>query len=545
MASVGQTGLGIGRIFQRKSVAQIQSELTHGELKRTLGALNLILLGIGCIIGTGIFVLTGTAAARFSGPAITISFVITGTLCAFVALCYAELASALPVSGSAYSYSYASMGEIAAWVMGILLITEYGLSASTVAVGWSGYFVSLLQDNIGIHIPAALTAAPGVPIKDAAGHVIGSGIVNLPAVAIIMAVTGLLVIGISESARVNNIVVAIKLTVVIAFITIGAFYVHPANLSPLVPAEIPPPPPGTPMDLGSQILRAIGDVLTGDSHSMYGVGGVITGAARIFFAYLGFEAVSTAGAESRNPAKDMPIGIIGSLVICTTLYILTSAVLVGIVPYAQLDTPAPIALAVNKIGMPWFAVLVKIGAIAGLSSVMLVLLYGQTRIFYTMSRDGLLPRIMSVIHQRFRTPWINTIIVGIIACGAAGFLTIDNLADLSNVGSLTAFALVCITVIYLRFSSPGLKRPFRVPLYPVVPILGAGMCLILLRSILNNRNLIEFLGLKFTIAQFFFTYLIVGFLIYFAYGMWHSKLRQGILVTGHEAEPMELPHPDA
>jgi len=251
MASVGQTGLGIGRIFQRKSVAQIQSELTHGELKRTLGALNLILLGIGCIIGTGIFVLTGTAAARFSGPAITISFVITGTLCAFVALCYAELASALPVSGSAYSYSYASMGEIAAWVMGILLITEYGLSASTVAVGWSGYFVSLLQDNIGIHIPAALTAAPGVPIKDAAGHVIGSGIVNLPAVAIIMAVTGLLVIGISESARVNNIVVAIKLTVVIAFITIGAFYVHPANLSPLVPAEIPPPPPGTPMDLGS------------------------------------------------------------------------------------------------------------------------------------------------------------------------------------------------------------------------------------------------------------------------------------------------------
>jgi basic amino acid/polyamine antiporter, APA family len=544
MASVGQTGVGIGRIFQRKSVAQIQAEHEHGELKRTLGALNLVLLGIGCIIGTGIFVLTGTAAARFSGPAITISFIITGTLCAFVALCYAELASALPVSGSAYSYSYASMGEIAAWVMGILLITEYGLSASTVAVGWSGYFVSLLQDNLGIHIPQALTAAPGVPIMDSAGHVIGSGVVNLPAIGIVAAVTALLVVGITESARVNNIIVAIKLTVVIAFIAIGAFFVHPSNLSPLVPAEVPPPPPGTPMDLGSQILRAVGNVFTGDSHSKYGVGGVITGAARIFFAYLGFEAVSTAGAESRNPSKDMPVGIIGSLVICTTLYILTSAVLVGIVPYAQLDTPAPIALAVNHIGMPWFAVLVKIGAIAGLTSVMLVLLYGQTRIFYTMSRDGLLPRLMSIIHQRFRTPWINTIIVGMIACGAAGFLTIDNLADLSNVGSLTAFGLVCVTVIYLRITSPGLERPFRTPLYPVVPVLGALMCFVLLRSILNNKNLIEFMGLKFTIAQFFFSYVTVGFLVYFTYGLWNSKLRKGVTVDGHEPPPMELPRRD-
>jgi APA family basic amino acid/polyamine antiporter len=542
MASVTRGGMGLGRLFQRKSVAQIQSELEHGELKRSLGALNLVLLGIGCIIGTGIFVLTGTAAARFSGPAITISFIITGTLCAFVALCYAELASALPVSGSAYSYSYASMGEIAAWVMGILLITEYGLSASTVAVGWSGYFVSLLSDNLGIHIPAALTVAPGVSIKDAAGHVVGSGIVNLPAIVIVSAVTGLLILGISESARVNNIIVAIKLTVVVSFIAIGAFFVHPANLSPLVPAEVPAPPPGTPSDLGSEIVRAVVNVFTGDSHSKYGVGGVITGAARIFFAYLGFEAVSTAGAESRNPSKDMPIGIIGSLVVCTLLYIATSAVLVGIVPYAQLDVPAPIAMAVNQMGLPWFAVLVKIGAICGLTSVMLVLLYGQTRIFYTMSRDGLLPRVMSVIHQRFRTPWINTIVVGIIACGAAGFLTIDNLADLSNVGSLTAFALVCITVIYLRFSSPNLERPFRTPLYPVVPILGAVMCFILLRSILNNKALIEFLGLKFTIAQFFTTYLIVGFLVYFTYGLWNSKLRKGEVVSGHEPSPMELPH---
>lgn len=533
MAGSVRAGIGFGRLFQRKSVEQIQSELTHGELKRTLGALNLILLGIGCVIGTGIFVLTGLAAAKYSGPAITVSFVITGTLCAFVALCYAELASALPVSGSAYSYSYASMGEMAAWVMGILLILEYGLSASTVAVGWSGYFVSLLQD-FGINIPPALTAAPGVPVKDAAGHIVATGVMNLPAVCIIAAVSCLLVIGVSESATVNNIIVAIKLTVVIAFIAIGSRFVQPANWHPLVPAEVPAPPAGTPMDLPHQILRALGEVFTGDQHSKYGVGGVITGAARIFFAYLGFEAVSTAGAEARNPSRDMPIGIVGALVVCTALYIATSAVLVGIVPYTDLDNPAPIALAVNRIGMPWFAFLVKVGAIAGLTSVMLVLLYGQTRIFYTMSRDGLLPPVMAVVHQRFKTPWINTIIVGLIACGAAGFRSLDDLADLSNVGSLAAFALVCVTVVYLRVSSPKLERPFRTPFYPVVPILGAGMCLFLLKSILNKPQT----------GPFFLGYVGIGFLLYFAYGLWNSKLSKGVVVTGHEAAPMELPHTD-
>jgi APA family basic amino acid/polyamine antiporter len=283
-----------------------------------------------------------------------------------------------------------------------------------------------------------------------------------------------------------------------------------------------------------QILRALGQVASGDQNSKYGVGGVITGAARIFFAYLGFEAVSTAGAEARNPAKDMPIGIVGALVICTILYILTSAVLVGIVPYAQLDNPAPIALAVNRIGMPWFAFLVKVGAIAGLTSVMLVLLYGQTRIFYTMSRDGLLPKAMSVVHKRFRTPWINTIVVGLIACGAAGFRSLDDLADLSNVGSLAAFALVCITVIYLRVSSPNLTRPFRTPLYPAVPILGAVMCLFLLKSILNKPQT----------GPFFLAYVGIGFLLYFVYGLWNSQLSKGVIVTGHEAAPMELPHGD-
>ncbi len=504
---------GIWRIFQRKSVAQIQAENEHGELKRTLGALNLVLLGIGCIIGTGIFVLTGRAAAQWAGPGIMISFVITGLLCAFVALCYAELASALPVSGSAYSYSYASMGELTAWIMGLLLLLEYGLASSTVAVGWSGYFVSLMQD-FHIMIPPELTAAPGVVIKDAHGLVVAHGLVNLPAIVAIGLVTGLLVLGVSESATVNNVVVAIKLTVVIAFIGIGSQYVHPANWTPLIPAQVPAPPPGTPMDMGHQIGRALYDVVTGAHASKYGIGGVIHGAAVIFFAYLGFEAVSTAGAESRNPAKDMPIGIIGALVICTILYIATSAVLVGIVPYASLDNPAPIATAVNQIGLPWFARLVKIGAIAGLSSVMLVLLYGQTRIFYTMSRDGLLPSSLAIVHKTFKTPWINTIIVGVAACGAAGFVPLDSLAELSNVGSLAAFALVCIAVIYLRATNPDLVRPFRTPLYPIVPILGVVMCGLLLLSLMTvpaTRN-------------FFLIYLGIGVLVYFAYGIWNSKL---------------------
>ncbi len=401
---------GLRRLFIRKSVAQMHAEHAQSDLKRSLGALNLVLLGIGCIIGTGIFVLTGRAAANFAGPGIMISFIITGLLCTFVALCYAELASAVPVSGSAYSYSYAAMGELAAWIMGLLLVLEYGLAAATVAVGWSGYLVSLLQD-VGIHIAPAFTAAPGVEIKEA-GVVVATGIINLPAALAILAVTALLVIGISESTTVNNIVVAIKLSVVIAFIVIGSFYVNPDLWVPLVPAEIPPPPAGTPRGFWADIWRALVDVVTAQNTSRYGIGGLIAGAATIFFAYIGFEAVSTAGAESRNPARDMPIGILGSLVICTVLYILTAAVLVGIVPYTELDDPAPIAKAVNLIGLPWFAILVKVGAIAGLSSVMLVLLYGQTRIFYTMARDGLLPAPLAAVHPKFRTPWINTLIVG-------------------------------------------------------------------------------------------------------------------------------------
>jgi APA family basic amino acid/polyamine antiporter len=529
------TSGGLGRIFIRKSVEQMHAEHEQGELKKSLGALNLVLLGIGCIIGTGIFVLTGRAAAEFAGPGIMISFVITGTLCALVALAYAELAAAIPVSGSAYSYSYASMGEIVAWVMGLLLVLEYGLAASTVAVGWSGYVTSFLADY-GIHIPAALQAAPGVEVTDHdTGAVIGTGVVNLPALIAIAAVTMLLTVGVSESATVNNIVVAIKVSVVVAFIVIGAPYVKPELWSPLVPPQVPAPPEGTDMSMGAQIWRALVDVVTARENApAYGVGGLITAAATIFFAYIGFEAVSTAGAESKNPKRDMPIGILGSLIICTILYILTCAVLVGIVPYQQLNNPAPIATAVDAIGLGWFATLVKIGAIAGLSSVMLVLLYGQTRIFYTMARDGLIPQVFANVHAKFKTPWINTILVGIMAAGFAGFMSLDALANLTNVGTLVAFGIICLTVIYLRFARPDMNRPFKLPTGVMLPVAGLGaiLCFILLMALMAHVQT----------RNFFLVYLAIGFVLYFVYGMSHSRLAKGQTVLGHEAQPMELPH---
>lgn len=509
---------GIGRLFIRKPIEQMLAEHEKSELKKSFGAWNLVLLGIGCIIGTGIFVLTGRAAAEFAGPGIMISFVITGTLCALVALSYAELASAIPVSGSAYSYSYASMGELVAWIMGLLLVLEYGLAASTVAVGWSGYVVSFLHD-FGITIPAELQGAPGVEIKDhATGAVIGMGLFNLPAAIAIIAVTLLLTVGISESTLVNNIVVFIKVAVVIAFIVIGAPYVNTENWVPLIPAQVPAPPEGTDMSTGAQIWRALVDVVTARSDTpAYGIGGLITAAATIFFAYIGFEAVSTAGTESKNPSRDMPIGILGSLVICTILYILTCAVLVGIVPYQQLNNPAPIAMAVDAIGLEWFAMLVKIGAIAGLSSVMLVTLYGQTRIFYTMARDGLIPSVFAKVHPKLKTPWINTVIVGLIATYFAGFMSLDSLGNLTNVGTLMAFAIVCITVVYLRYAHPGMKRPFRTPLFPIVPLLGTIMCLFLLMSLMGHEET----------RTFFLIYLAGGLVLYFIYGVWNSKLGKG------------------
>jgi amino acid transporter len=385
------------------------------------------------------------------------------------------------------------------------------------------------ESKVSLAREAIVALAPGQTVD---------AIVNLPALIGIVAVTSLLVLGVSESATVNNVVVAIKVTVVIAFIVIGFFFVNPANWSPLVPAQIPPPPPGSDMSLGGQIWTALGNVMTGQSReSAYGIGGLISAAAVIFFAYIGFEAVSTAGAESKNPARDMPIGILGSLIICTILYILTCAVLVGVIPYTELskDDPAPIATAVNYINaqgqadLRWFGFVVKVGAFAGLSSVMLVLLYGQTRIFYTMARDGLLPSVFAKVNAKTKTPWTNTILVGIVAAGFAGFTGLGFLGDTTNVGTLVAFMFICITVIYLRFARPNLNRPFKMPtwLITVIAVLGALMCFVLVMSLMSEA----------TTRNFFIPYLIVGVLVYFIYGMWNSKLAKGITVSGHEPAP--------
>ncbi|MEI6730269.1 MAG: amino acid permease, partial [Pseudomonadota bacterium] len=384
------------RYFVRKSVARIQEESNNHELKRTLTAKNLISLGIGCIIGTGIFVLTGQAAAQYAGPAVIISFVLAGIACAFAALCYAELASALPVSGSAYTYAYATLGESVAWAMGWLLILEYGLASATVAVGWSGYVVSLLKD-FGIIIPHTLSSSY-IDVNQA-GEAFASGNFNLPAMLGLLGVTALLVIGISESAKVNNFIVVVKISVVLVFIAIGVFYVDPNNWHPFIPDQIV-----THVENGKDIVK-------------YGYDGILKAAGVVFFAYIGFEAVSTAAQEAKNPQRDIPIGILGSLAICTVLYMIVTAVLTGIVSYKELNVPDPMAVATDKINIPWLtvsvaghslkllSVFIKVGVIMGLSSVMLVLIYGQTRIFYMMSKDGLIPQIFSKLHDKFKTPY--------------------------------------------------------------------------------------------------------------------------------------------
>jgi basic amino acid/polyamine antiporter, APA family len=505
--------------FLRKSVAQIQSEAAITGLKRTLGKWNLVSLGIGCIIGAGIFVMTGTAAANHAGPALMLSFIFTGIACAFVGLCYAELASVLPISGSAYTYAYATLGEGLAWTMGWLLLLEYGVAAATVAVGWSGYVNSFLL-GFGVMIPPELTAATGQTIKvtdvyhpmfEAMGYAFNSsglllnstgdavkGLFNLPAFIGIGAVTSLLILGVSESAKVNNIIVFIKVAVVLAFVVIGAFYVDPANWHPFIPENTAP--------------------------GVYGWDGVFRAASIIFFAYVGFEAVSTAAQEAKDPQKDMPFGILGSLIVCTILYIGVSAVLTGIVPYQQLGVADPMAVAVDKIGLGWFAFLIKVGAILGLSSVMMVLIYGQTRIFYVMSRDGLIPAVFSKIHSKFHTPHINTMLVGLLVALAAGVTPIELLGDLVSLGTLLAFIIVCFSVLYLRRTQPSLPRPFRTPGAPITPLLGMATCGYLVYSI--------FFGGFFNLTQsgekvLMYTgpYVFIGALVYVFYGRRHSKLR--------------------
>jgi amino acid transporter len=592
--------------WRTKTVDQVQSESDHSELKRTLGPIHLVLFGIGCIIGAGIFVRTGNAAALHAGPAVMLSFIIAGAVCAFAGLCYAELASTLPVSGSAYTYAYTTIGEFGAWIMGALLLLEYGLAASVVAVGWSGYAVSLLSD-VGVLIPAEYTQAVGklvvahaatfdvthplvnlngvtaqltdgtavqflsqgaasisgtfqtslaqydvvnpatggyaltnaldivvqtdsqavlqevtkvldpattqlrelaagtpmlIPadsivqlpmgsVVPVAASSIVTSLFNLPAVVVVLAVTLLLVIGVSESATVNNIIVAIKVGVILAFIAVGAFFVNPDNWHPFIPE-----PTGVPYQ--------------------FGFDGVIRAATIVFFAYIGFEAVSTAGQEARNPRKDMPIGILGSLVICTILYMATSAVLTGVISFTKLNVAAPVATAVDTFGPSWgwLAKSIKIGAIAGLSSVILVLMFGQTRVFYSMSRDRLLPGALSKVHPKFRTPWINTLIVGAVVALAASWFDINQLGDLTSVGTLVAFGLVCFAVIWLRIKRPDLPRHFKVPGYPLVPAIGVLACAWL-----------AWFGVEPYLRWWIFKYLIGAVIVYFAYSYWTSPMR--------------------
>jgi APA family basic amino acid/polyamine antiporter len=462
----------------------LQGEVT---LKRTLTARQLVALGVGAVIGAGIFVLSGQAAAAHAGPAIMLSFVIAGIACAFAGLCYAEFAAMLPVSGSAYSYSYATLGEIVAWFIGWNLVLEYLFAASTVAVGWSGYLNSLLHD-FGLALPNSLAAAPFDVVNGKLTPT--GGYVNLPAVAIIGAISALCYVGIRQSAIVNSVIVAIKLIVIFMFVAFGAKYVDPANWHPFIPENQGP--------------------------GKFGMEGVVLGAAIVFFAYIGFDAVSTAAGEAKNPQRDMPIGILGSLFFCTIIYIIVAAVLTGMLPYTELGTPKPVATALAAYpSLLWLKTIVSIGAIAGLSSVILVMLMSQPRIFYSMAQDGLLPKMFAKVHPTFQTPHRGTIVVGVVAAVLAGLLPIGFLGDLVSMGTLLAFATVSAGVLILRRTRPDLPRPFRVRAPWLVCPLGVIFCLYLFwQPFAENWHVM-------------ISWTVLGFLIYFGYGFRHSRLRKG------------------
>ncbi|MEO8680234.1 MAG: amino acid permease [Vicinamibacterales bacterium] len=486
-------------LFRTKPIADLDDSLQHGTpLRRVLGPVDLTMLGIGAIIGTGIFVLTGQAAAMHAGPAVVLSMIVAGVASTLAALCYAEFASSVPVAGSAYTYGYATLGELVAWIIGWDLILEYALGAATVAVGWSGYVISFLSD-LGITFPPLLSAAPGTAVILADGSA-ASAIINLPAILIAIAATALLVLGIRESARVNSVIVAIKVAVVILIIGLGGMFVSRENWHPFIPPN----------------LGGFGE---------FGWSGVARGAGVIFFAYIGFDAVSTAAQESKNPQRDMPRGIIGSLVICTILYVLVSGVMVGLVPYQQLGVPAPMAIAVDAArvkaaGSSWQPLLdlmpfvVKLGAILGLSSTIIVQMMAQPRIFFSMANDGLLPAWAATIHPRFRTPHITTMITGGIVAAASGFTSIGVLGELVSIGTLFAFVIVSIGVIVLRRTRPDLERPFRTPWVPALPIASVVVSLALMAAlpVATWERLIIWMGL--------------GLLLYFVYGARHSKLNR-------------------
>lgn len=510
-------------IFRRKLVSDLQAEAQQDQrLHRALGPLDLVMLGIGAIIGTGIFVLTGTVAAVNAGPAVVLSFVLAGIAAVFAALCYSEFASLVPLSGSAYTYGYATLGEFLAWVIGWDLILEYAVGAITVGIGCSGYVVSFLN-GIGIHIPPEISAAPGVRLVNIppelaaslqlsagwqvlteawAKHLAGLGVdvaalpqatavFNLPAVIIVFVVTTLLVIGVRESASFNTAIVLVKVGVILLFIAGAAWAVNPANWRPFIPENTGQP-------------------------GHFGWTGVMTGAGIIFFAYIGFDAVSTAAQEARNPKRDMPLGIIGSLLICTVIYILVSAIATGVVPYAQLDVPNPIALAASRAGMPVITQrIIELGAIAGCFSVILVMLYGQSRVFWAMSRDGLLPPFVYHVHPKFRTPWITSIMTGAAVAFFAGVFTVREAGSLCSIGTLLAFVIVSVGILVLRVRHPELKAAFRVPAIWFVAPAGALSALYLMAS------------LPWPTWERLIVWLALGMVLYFSYGVYHSKLGTG------------------
>lgn len=477
------------KLLALKPIDLIMKESEGGEhkLARTLTATHLVLLGIGAIIGAGIFVLTGQAAASYAGPAIILSFVISGIACAFAGLCYAEFASMIPIAGSAYTYAYATLGELMAWIIGWDLILEYLFASSTVAVGWSGYVVSFLKD-FGIVFPASLCNAP---FTTEPGQI--AGLVNLPAMFIVAIVTVLLVVGIKESANFNSLVVFLKVSVVLAFLFLGYKFINPENWTPFIPEN------------------------TGE-FGKFGYSGILRGSAVVFFAYIGFDAVSTAAQEAINPQRDMPIGILGSLAACTILYILVSLVLTGIVSYKLLNVPDPIAVGIDAAGptLVWFRPFIKAGAIAGLSSVILVMLMGQPRIFYAMANDGLLPAVFGKVHPRFKTPHLATIITGVFAMVLAGIFPIGILGELVSIGTLLAFALVCAGVLILRYSRPEIDRPFKTPLVPFVPVMGV-LCALIQMIALPGATWIRLL-----------IWLAIGLTIYFTFGINNSKLHPAL-----------------
>jgi basic amino acid/polyamine antiporter, APA family len=490
-------------LWATKSIAALRAEAEEtGErsLKRALGALNLTMLGIGAIIGAGIFVLTGIAAALHAGPGVAVSFIVAAVACGLAGLCYAEMASTVPVAGSAYTYSYATMGEFLAWIIGWDLVLEYAMGAATVGVGWSGYFVSLL-DYFGLHLPTAVSSAPlrWCTAADVANSVVACGSVgwnrtgslfNLPAMIIVLLATTILVIGIRESAKVNNWIVILKVVVVLLFILFGLQYVNPDNWKPFIPPN------------------------TGH-FGEFGWSGVFRGAGLIFFAYIGFDAVSTAAQEAKNPQRDMPIGILGSLVVCSILYVLVALTLTGLVHYSELNVAHPVAYAVEKVSqLSWLRPFITLGAVLGLGSVVLVMLLGQSRVFYAMSRDGLIGPWAGKVHPKYRTPYLSTIYVGIIVACITGTFPIQILGELVNIGTLLAFVLVCIGVWILRRKRPELDRPFRTPLVPLVPILGVLACLGLMATLPADT------WLRLLV------WLLIGLVIYFTYGRKHSVLQR-------------------